>query len=100
MRAFVLIAPIALLGGSAFAQDAGAVFKSKCASCRNTKGEGRSAMKGTNMLTDEAKKMTDDQMVDRILNGGAEKKAHAFGTKGIIDDQAKALVAYIRTMQK
>jgi mono/diheme cytochrome c family protein len=56
---------------------------------------------GTNMLTDEAKEMPDDQMVDMILNGGVEKKAaHAFGTKGITDDQTKALVAYIRTLQK
>ena len=58
-------------------------------------------MKGTNMLMDEAKKMPDDQMVERILNGGAEKKAaHAFGPKGITDDQAKVFVAYIRTLQK
>jgi hypothetical protein len=36
-----------------------------------------------------------------IANGGKEKKAaHAFSKKGVSDDQVKALVAFIRGLQK
>jgi hypothetical protein len=39
--------------------------------------------------------------MDAIQNGGADKKAaHAFSKKGVSADQAKALVGYIRELQK
>jgi mono/diheme cytochrome c family protein len=85
----------------AAAQDAAAIYKSKCLSCHGPKGAGKPAMKGSNLLSDEAKKASDEALTDAILHGGAAKKAsHSYGSKGITADQAKALVAYIRTLQK
>ncbi|MGE5648492.1 MAG: c-type cytochrome [Acidobacteriota bacterium] len=101
MKVFAAVSLAALLGASAQAQDGAALFKSKCVACHNTKGQGRTSMKGTNLLSDEAKKKTDDELTDQILNGGPSKKAsHAFGKKGVTPDQAKAIVAYIRTLQQ
>ncbi len=95
----LLIASGALF--SAMAQDAAALYKSKCVACHGATGAGRAAMKGTNLLAPEAKKATDQALTEAILEGGPDKKAvHAFGKKGITADQAKALVAHIRTLQK
>jgi mono/diheme cytochrome c family protein len=83
------------------AQDGPALYKSKCAGCHGPKGVGRPAMKGSSLTSPEAKKATDQAMQDEILNGGAAKKAaHAYGQKGVTPEQAKALVAYIRELQK
>lgn len=86
---------------SLVAQDGAALFKSKCVACHGANGAGKASMKGTNLLSDDAKKETDVQLNDMILNGGAAKKAsHSFEKKGVTADQATALVAYIRTLQK
>lgn len=101
MKTFATVSLLCLAGAAAFGQDGATVFKSKCVSCHNTSGEGRPSMKGTNLKSDEAKKATDDYMIDRILNGGPEKTAsHTFSKRGVTPDQAKALVAHIRTLQK
>jgi mono/diheme cytochrome c family protein len=85
----------------AVAQDSAGIYKSKCASCHGPKGAGRPAMKGSNLLTPEAKKATDDALIDAIQNGGAAKKAsHAYSKKGVTADQAKGLVIHIRELQK
>lgn len=90
------------LTGAAFAaEDGAALFKAKCAGCHGADGAGKPAIKGSNLLTAEAKKATDAQLTEAILTGGAAKKAaHAFGAKGLTADQAKALVAHVRTLQK
>ncbi|MBL8228722.1 MAG: c-type cytochrome [Bryobacterales bacterium] len=85
----------------AAAQDAAALYKSKCVSCHGANGAGKPAIKGSNLLTEDAKKKTDEALTDAILNGGAAKKAaHAYGKKGVNADQAKALTAHIRGLQK
>jgi mono/diheme cytochrome c family protein len=85
----------------ALAQDGAALYKSKCVACHGPAGAGKPALKGTNLLSDEAKKASDDALTNSIMAGGTAKKAsHAFGSKGITADQAKQLVAYIRTLQK
>lgn len=90
------------LTAAAFAaEDGAALFKAKCAGCHGADGAGKPAIKGSNLLTAEAKKATDAQLTEAILTGGAAKKAaHAFGAKGLTADQAKALVAHVRTLQK
>lgn len=102
MRVFATMSLITLLAGAAVsAQDGAALFKSSCVSCHGAKGEGRSAMKGTNLLTDDAKKKTDEQIVDMILNGGPNKSAtHTFAKRGTTPEQAKALATHIRALQK
>jgi len=83
------------------AEDGGALFKAKCAVCHGANGEGKPALKAPNLTSDEAKKLSDADLTDMIANGGKEKKAaHAFSKKGVTDEQVKALVAYIRELQK
>jgi len=82
-------------------QDGASLYKSKCEICHGPKGAGKPAMKGSNLLSEEAQKASDDALRDAILNGGAAKRAaHAYGKKGINPEQAKALVDFIRTLQK
>ena len=85
----------------AAAQDGASIYKSKCVVCHGPTGAGKPAMKGTDLLSDQAKKVSDETLANAILNGGVAKKAsHTFGSKGITADQAKGLVAYIRTLQQ
>ncbi len=101
MKTFAFVLLSCAAAATASAQDAAALYTAKCLSCHGPKGAGKPALKGSNLLSDEAKKASDDQLTDTILNGGATKKpAHAFGKKGVGAEQAKALVGYIRSLQK
>jgi len=83
------------------AEDGAALYKTKCSMCHGANGEGKPAMKAPSLVSDEAKKLSDAEITDIIANGGKEKKAtHAFSKKGVSDDQVKALVTFIREMQK
>ena len=84
------------------AQDAGALFKSKCAVCHAPDGSGSGAMGKqlgvTDLRADEVQKQTDAQLNDSISNG-VGKKMPAYKGK-ITDDQIKGLVGYIRSFAK
>jgi mono/diheme cytochrome c family protein len=83
------------------ASDGAALYKSKCVACHGAEGKGKPAMKGSNLLTDEAKKRTDAEVSAAIAEGGkAKKAAHAYGKKGMSADDIKALTAYVRELQK
>lgn len=83
------------------AEDGAALFKTKCAVCHGANAEGKPALKAPSLVSADAKKKTDAELTDMIANGGSEKKAtHAFSKKGVSDEQIKALVAYIRELQK
>jgi mono/diheme cytochrome c family protein len=83
------------------AEDTAALYKSKCATCHAPDGSGRKVMKGTNLLSDEARKMSDAQLTEAIAEGGAKKnQSHAYETKGLSSEQTSKLVGYIRELQK
>jgi len=83
------------------ASDGAALYKAKCVACHGAEGKGKPAMKGSNLLTDEAKKRTDAELSAAIAEGGkAKKAAHAYGKKGMSADDIKALTAYVRELQK
>lgn len=83
------------------AEDGAALFKAKCAPCHGADGMGKPAVKSPSLVSDDAKKLTDAELTDRIANGGKEKKAtHAFSKKGLTEAQIKSLVNYIRELQK
>ncbi|HTQ86927.1 MAG TPA: cytochrome c [Candidatus Solibacter sp.] len=103
------VAAIALAGSvliftprsTSAAEDGAALYKTKCAMCHGADATGKPAVKAPSLVSDEAKKKSDAELTDTIANGGKEKKAaHAFSKKGVSDDQVKALVAYIRDLQK
>jgi mono/diheme cytochrome c family protein len=92
------VAPLAI---PAPAEDAAALYKSKCAACHGPAGAGRTAIKGSNLLTREAKEATDEELAGAIASGGKTKQAaHAFEKKGVSGQQIRELVKYIRELQQ
>jgi mono/diheme cytochrome c family protein len=100
--AFVLSVLALVLSGPLQAQDAPALFKSKCALCHAPDGSGSSAMGkqlGANDLrSDEVQKQTDAQLTESITNGKG-KKMPAYKDK-LTGEQIKGLVGYIRDLAK
>jgi mono/diheme cytochrome c family protein len=92
-----ILAPSSAWGGD----DGAVIFKAKCSPCHGADAMGKPAIKAPSLVGDDAKKMTDDQITDMISNGGKDKKPmHAFSKKGLTPEQIKALVSYIRSLQK
>jgi mono/diheme cytochrome c family protein len=90
-----------LLPNLSWAEDGGGLYKAKCAMCHGADGAGKPAAKIPSLISDEVKKMSDDDVADAIAKGGKNKKAtHAFETKGVTPDQVKMLVSYIRDLGK
>jgi cytochrome c6 len=101
--AVFLFAALALaVTAPAHAQDAAALFKTKCAACHSADGSGSSAMGKqlgvTDLRADATQKQTDAQLTDSITNGKG-KRMPAYKGK-LTDDQIKQLVAYIRDLAK
>ncbi len=99
---FLMFALLVLLVPAASAADDGAaLYKTKCAACHGADAAGKPAIKAPSLVSPEAKKLSDADLTDAIANGGkAQKPNHAFAKKGVTADQVKALVAYIRSLQK
>jgi cytochrome c553 len=92
---------LAALAAAAFARDAASLYKSRCASCHGPAGAGRPAIKGSNLLTDEMKKLTDEELYDGIATGGKRKIAnHAYEKRGLSKQQMQDLAAHVRELQK
>jgi mono/diheme cytochrome c family protein len=96
---FRIAGSILLLCSIAGAQDAAALYRSRCASCHGASGEGKPAIKDSSLITGTVKAKSDAELEDYTLNGGG-KASHAFARRGVTPEQAKALVAYIRGLQK
>jgi hypothetical protein len=61
---------------------------------------GRTVLKGTNLLTDGVRDVSDADLTEAIARGGKKKLAsHAYGTKGVKPEEIEALVKYVRTLQ-
>jgi len=92
---FLLAAPLR-------AQDAPALYKSKCAACHGPDGTGNvptgKALGVTDLTSADVQKQTDAELTDSIANGKG-KKMPAYKGK-ITDDQIKGLVGYIRALAK
>jgi len=88
-------------GTASFAQDAAALYKSKCQMCHGADGmAGTPAGKSTkarSFSSDDVKKMSDDDLIAVTTNG--KNKMPAYKGK-LTDDQIKGLIAYIHTLQK
>ncbi len=100
----ILVVALALFMFSpsfSWAEDGAALFKTKCAACHGADAAGKPAVKAPSLISPEAKKLTDEEITDAIANGGKDKKPmHSFAKKGVTPEQIKALVSYIRTLQK
>lgn len=106
---FVVAQRIALLVASLLlfcacarsADDAAALYKTKCAACHGADGSGNTAMgkafKLRDLGSDEVQAQTDAQLTAITSDGKGKMPAY----KGkLTDDQIKELVGYIRTLKK
>ena len=84
-----------------WAEDGGALYKAKCAACHGADATGKPAAKIPSLVSPEAKGLSEADLTDAIANGGkAQKASHAFAKKGLTEDQIKAIVTYVRGLQK
>src|ERR1039457_5928794 len=92
----IAVALFILIPSLSWADDGAALYKAKCAACHGADAAGKPAMKAPSLISDEAKKKSDADVVSAIT--GTAK--HPAPVKGLSADDAKAVVTYIRTLQK
>src|SRR5438067_2221866 len=93
----IAVALFILIPSLSWAADDGAtLYKTKCAACHGADGAGKPAAKIPSLVSDDVKKMSDDDLAKAIT----EKPKHAGIAKSLTPDQVKLLVAHIRTLQK
>jgi mono/diheme cytochrome c family protein len=78
------------------ADDGATIYKAKCAACHGADATGKPAAKIPSLVSDEAKKASDDDLTKAIT----EKAKHPAAIKTLAPDQAKTVVQYIRSLQK
>jgi len=97
MAIFVMVAGVAL---PAQAEDAAALYKSKCASCHGADGKGDSAMGKKlgvrSFSSPEVAKQTDAALIEVTTKGKDKMPAY---DKKLTADQIKDLVKYIRSLK-
>jgi len=83
----------------AHAEDAAALYKSKCQMCHGADGKGSPAgqkMGVKDLHSPEVAKMSDDELIKAVQDGKGKMQAY----KGkISDDDIKALIKYIHTLK-
>jgi mono/diheme cytochrome c family protein len=97
----VVMFPLHSSATVASADDGGALFKAKCASCHSADGSGGNPMGQKLGVRDlrsaDVQNQSDAQLSAIIANG--KKKMPGFG-KSLSADQIKQLVAFIRSLRK
>jgi mono/diheme cytochrome c family protein len=89
----LVIAMSASLALPAFAQDGGATFKAKCATCHGPEGQGKigPALKGTTL--------TAEQITDLLTKGNDAKKPPHKKPLSLSADDAKAVADFVKTLK-
>jgi len=85
-----------LIPNLSWAEDGAGLYKAKCAACHGADGAGKAAAKIPSLVSDEVKKMSDDD-IGKVVTTNAK---HAAIAKALSADQVKAIVAAIRDLQK
>ena len=93
----IAVALFILIPNLSWAADDGAtMYKAKCAMCHGADAAGKPAAKIPSLVSDEAKKMSDDDLGKAVT----EKPKHAGIAKSLTPDQVKMIVSYVRSLQK
>ena len=88
---FILIPNLSWAG-----DDGATVYKAKCAACHGADATGKPAAKIPSLVSDEAKKASDDDLIKAVM----EKPKHPSMVKSLAPDQVKMVVSYLRSLQK
>ena len=93
----IAVALFILIPNLSWAADDGAtLYKAKCAMCHGPDAAGKPAAKIPSLISDEAKKMSDADLAKAVT----EKGKHPSTVKSLPADQVKAIVSYVRSLQK
>ena len=92
----IAVALFILIPNLSWAEDGAAVYKAKCAMCHGPDAAGKPAMKAPSLISDEAKKKSDADLTKAI----AETAKHTPAVKSLAADDVKAVISYIRSLQK
>jgi len=92
----IAVALFVLIPSLSWAEDGAALYKAKCAMCHGADAAGKPAMKAPSLIAPEVKAKSDADLTKAI----AETAKHPAGVKGVAADDAKAIVTYLRTLQK
>lgn len=97
LKVATMIGTLLLAGAAARGSDEGAaLYKTKCAGCHGTSGEGKPAMKAPAL---KGTALSEDQITERLVKGMPDAKApHKKPITGLKESQAKAIAAYIKTL--
>jgi|SRR5450631_2205751 mono/diheme cytochrome c family protein len=85
-----------LIPNLSWAEDGTALYKAKCAMCHGPDGAGKPAAKIPSLVSDEAKRKSDADLTKAV----AETAKHPGPVKSLSADDSKAVVTYIRSLQK
>jgi len=88
---FVCIPNLALAG-----DDGASLYKAKCAACHGADAAGKPAARIPSLVSDDEKKASDEALSKKIT----ETAKHPGPVKSLGADDVKALVGYIRSLQK
>src|ERR1700758_4299609 len=90
----LMLSLICLVSAPLFAaEDGAALFKAKCAACHGADGK---KMAKADLSSADVQGKADADLVKFV----GENPKHNFKTKGVSDDQLKAVVALLRTLKK
>lgn len=92
----IAVALFVLLPNLAWAEDGAALYKAKCAACHGPDGAGKPAAKIPSLVGDDAKKKTDEEITKFL----ASNPKHAGVAKALNEDQTKAVIGFVRELQK
>jgi mono/diheme cytochrome c family protein len=76
--------------------DGAGTYKAKCAACHGADAAGKPAAKIPSLVSDEEKKVSDADLGKKIT----DTAKHPAGVKSLTPDDVKAVVSYIRGLQK
>jgi len=92
----IAVALFILIPSLSWAEDGAALYKAKCAACHGADGAGKPAAKIPSLIAPEVKGKSDADLAKAIT----ETAKHPGPVKGLAADDAKAIVTYIRSLQK
>lgn len=92
----IAVALFILVPSLAWAEDGAALYKAKCAMCHGPDGAGKAAAKIPSLISAEVKAKSDDD-ITKFLASNAK---HAGVAKALNADQTKAVIGYVRELQK
>lgn len=78
------------------ADDGASLYKTKCSACHGADATGKPAAKIPSLVSDDAKKLSDDDFAKKI----SDTPKHPGTVKSTTPDQAKLIVTYVRSLQK